>query len=531
MLRVVWARRAGARGVQAAVRRCLVSGDVVESSPSASAAASARRSLSARLASSSSSSTAGGGGAGGLSASGAGEAEPETVIRLPSDLSELAAINPELMEVMAAAERYAREAAARGRAARARAWEALVAEGVTARLPAGDALPSLRLVSSLSEAALADLARELEVPTQDELRKTAWVVHDALSEGVEGEGGAEAEAGAAGGAGAPAAPAAPAAPVRARPAGIRTTRDARNTQHALRAEAAAAGEGAGPGASAYPAAGLPTFAPEFAAGAPAGGDAASMSGRKSIVPRPGQQRRARAGRAAAPGAAPAPSPSAPPEHGATGADAARALADAGANDVVVLDVRGACPFADEIVVSEGRSQRVCRAAAGAVVGLLKQRRDDAIESIKRQLRKQGIEEGGDEEGGVVGGAEGTGGVVGGAEGAGGVVGGEEAGSGSSASAPSPPASAAAAATAVPALSALELEERLEALSAFVPQIEGQEDGTGWLVVDGGRVVCHVFTEEARKTFDLEGIWAKNDGENVTLRLDGGSNILTLRNIK
>lgn len=461
-------------------------------------------------------------------------------IRLPSDLEAIGRLNPELMEVMAEAALYAREAGARGRAARSVAWDALVAEGVSGSRPAGDALPSLRLVSSLSEDSLVALARDLEVPVQDDLRKTAWVVHDALAEGFaagEEEAATVGRGFAAGPGTSGAAPAseAPAAPVRAKPAGIPTTRDARNTRNATLAAGEDQGGDEGTSASAsapaYPPEGLPSFAPEFAPSADHVAMASSMRGRVAIVPRPGQQRRARAGRAAAAGAAAAPSPSAPPEHGLTGADAARTLAEAGANNVVVLDVRGACPFADEIVVCEGRSQRVCRAAAGAVVGLLRQRRNEAVDSIARRLRGEGVERVEGDGGMSVQEKEQTRDVA--PEDA------DETLDEKPSHAADPADSAASASRAVSSapvvrlsqLSPAELEERLEALEAFVPRVEGQEDGTEWLVVDGGRVVCHVFTDESRKEFDLEGIWTQKGGENVTLRIEEGSRVLTLRNIK
>jgi ribosome-associated protein len=36
--------------------------------------------------------------------------------------------------------------------------------------------------------------------------------------------------------------------------------------------------------------------------------------------------------------------------------------------------------------------------------------------------------------------------------------------------------------------------------------EGYRDGSGWIVVDYGDVVLHVFTPEARALYDLENLW-------------------------
>ena len=49
------------------------------------------------------------------------------------------------------------------------------------------------------------------------------------------------------------------------------------------------------------------------------------------------------------------------------------------------------------------------------------------------------------------------------------------------------------------------ERCTEVAPAVSPRVEG-EDGGDWLAVDCGNVVVHVFTEEARDHYDLEGLW-------------------------
>ncbi|KAI8098040.1 Oligomerization domain-containing protein [Gilbertella persicaria] len=40
----------------------------------------------------------------------------------------------------------------------------------------------------------------------------------------------------------------------------------------------------------------------------------------------------------------------------------------------------------------------------------------------------------------------------------------------------------------------------------VPHIEGRNDKSGWILVDLGRIVVHLFTPEMREHYDLEGLW-------------------------
>lgn len=57
------------------------------------------------------------------------------------------------------------------------------------------------------------------------------------------------------------------------------------------------------------------------------------------------------------------------------------------------------------------------------------------------------------------------------------------------------------------------EEAMEKLGERAHHIEGHRDGT-WLLMDFSSVVVHVFTEEARKFYDLERLWS--DAQEVDL---------------
>ena len=59
----------------------------------------------------------------------------------------------------------------------------------------------------------------------------------------------------------------------------------------------------------------------------------------------------------------------------------------------------------------------------------------------------------------------------------------------------------------------ELEFRLSELGIEPHHIEGHREGT-WLLMDFSSVVVHVFTDEARKYYDLERLWA--DAQEVSL---------------
>ena len=58
----------------------------------------------------------------------------------------------------------------------------------------------------------------------------------------------------------------------------------------------------------------------------------------------------------------------------------------------------------------------------------------------------------------------------------------------------------------------ELEEKLAELGVRPDHIEGKT--TGWILLDYKSVVVHVFTPDARETFNLEKLWG--DAEEVDL---------------
>ena len=57
------------------------------------------------------------------------------------------------------------------------------------------------------------------------------------------------------------------------------------------------------------------------------------------------------------------------------------------------------------------------------------------------------------------------------------------------------------------------EEAMEAHGERAHHIEGHRGGT-WLLMDFSAVVVHVFTDEARKFYDLERLWG--DAEEIDL---------------
>ena len=57
----------------------------------------------------------------------------------------------------------------------------------------------------------------------------------------------------------------------------------------------------------------------------------------------------------------------------------------------------------------------------------------------------------------------------------------------------------------------EVEEKLGRAGAHVKQIEGY-DGAGWILMDFGDIIVHIFDEENRLFYDLERIW--RDGKSV-----------------
>lgn len=40
----------------------------------------------------------------------------------------------------------------------------------------------------------------------------------------------------------------------------------------------------------------------------------------------------------------------------------------------------------------------------------------------------------------------------------------------------------------------------------IPHIEGRNDKSGWILIDLGRIIVHLFTPEMRERYDLEGLW-------------------------
>lgn len=57
------------------------------------------------------------------------------------------------------------------------------------------------------------------------------------------------------------------------------------------------------------------------------------------------------------------------------------------------------------------------------------------------------------------------------------------------------------------------EEAMEKQGETVHHIEGHRDGS-WLLMDFSCVIVHVFTDEARKFYDLERLWG--DAEEIPL---------------
>lgn len=40
-------------------------------------------------------------------------------------------------------------------------------------------------------------------------------------------------------------------------------------------------------------------------------------------------------------------------------------------------------------------------------------------------------------------------------------------------------------------------------------MEGRDSDSGWLLIDLGRCVVHLFTPEMRQLYDLEGLWTRD----------------------
>ena len=63
------------------------------------------------------------------------------------------------------------------------------------------------------------------------------------------------------------------------------------------------------------------------------------------------------------------------------------------------------------------------------------------------------------------------------------------------------------------------EEEMEKRGEQAHHIEGHRDGT-WLLMDFSSVVVHVFTDEARKFYDLERLWGDAQEVDLTQALKG-----------
>ena len=51
-----------------------------------------------------------------------------------------------------------------------------------------------------------------------------------------------------------------------------------------------------------------------------------------------------------------------------------------------------------------------------------------------------------------------------------------------------------------------IRDRLKREKGLLPVNPDRAGETGWSVLDYLDVVCHVFTEDARQTYDLEELW-------------------------
>lgn len=68
----------------------------------------------------------------------------------------------------------------------------------------------------------------------------------------------------------------------------------------------------------------------------------------------------------------------------------------------------------------------------------------------------------------------------------------------------------------------------EVAPGIAPTIEGNDDSNPeWLVVDAGSILVHIFQEDARKEYDLEGLWG--DGNNIA-RVARPQRAMTLDNL-
>lgn len=63
----------------------------------------------------------------------------------------------------------------------------------------------------------------------------------------------------------------------------------------------------------------------------------------------------------------------------------------------------------------------------------------------------------------------------------------------------------------------EVEEKLSEAGVEPYNIEGKN--SGWILIDYGTVVVHVFTKSARETYNLERLWADGETFNVSELLE------------
>ena len=51
-----------------------------------------------------------------------------------------------------------------------------------------------------------------------------------------------------------------------------------------------------------------------------------------------------------------------------------------------------------------------------------------------------------------------------------------------------------------------VHKMLKSLNITLPSIEGNKD-SGWIVIDSGDVIIHLFKDEIRKFYNLENMWS------------------------
>ena len=51
-----------------------------------------------------------------------------------------------------------------------------------------------------------------------------------------------------------------------------------------------------------------------------------------------------------------------------------------------------------------------------------------------------------------------------------------------------------------------VHKMLKSLNITLPSIEGNQD-SGWIVIDSGDVIIHLFKDEIRKFYNLENMWS------------------------